>query len=118
MKILIVDDAKLSRMMIMASLPDKIMEGATIIEGTNGEEAISLYKEHTPDFVFLDLTMPVLDGFEALKAIREYDQDARVIVVTADIQAKARERVLASGALAMLHKPLDSNTLDNIFSLG
>ena len=70
MKILVVDDSKLSRRMLISRFPLRIKETAQIFEGANGEEAVTLCKEHSPDLVFLDLTMPVMDGFAALNTIK------------------------------------------------
>jgi two-component system chemotaxis response regulator CheY len=116
MKILIVDDTKLSRMMLLKRMPPEIKEEATIVEGTNGEEAVALYKEFSPDILFLDLTMPVMDGFEALNHIIAYDPKATVYVVTADVQTKSKERVMASGATSMEAKPISVERLEEIFA--
>ncbi len=116
MKILIIDDTKLSRLMILKRMPQDIRETATIIQGFGGEEGVGLYKEHSPDIVFLDLTMPVMDGFEALDHIIAYDPQATVYIVTADVQAKSREKVMASGAVSMEAKPISAERLLEIFA--
>lgn len=116
MKILIVDDTKFSRAMLLKRLPAHIKSGATIFQGENGQEALDLYKEHRPEIVFLDLTMPVMDGFDALDAIMAFDSGARVHVVTADIQKKSQERVMASGATSIEKKPIEEERLADIFS--
>jgi len=115
MKILIVDDSGLSRKMLLRKIPESIKESSEIYQGKNGQEGLDLYKENKPDIVFLDLTMPVMDGFEALYEIISYDKKAFVIVVSADIQAKAKERVLSLGARYMEHKPITSERLGYIF---
>ena len=116
MKILIVDDSKLSRMTILKRMPAGIKESADIFQGANGVEAIDLYKEHDPDIVFLDLTMPEMDGFEALAHIREFDKNSRVHVVTADIQAKSQEKVMGLGAAGVEAKPISEERLAEIFA--
>ena len=116
MNILIVDDTKLSRNMLLKRIPETIKETSSIFQGTNGQEAVDLYKGCQPDIVFLDLTMPVMDGFEALARIREYDENALVYIVTADIQAKSKERVLAAGAVRVENKPITEQRLIEIFS--
>lgn len=116
MKILIIDDTKLSRAMILKRIPDNVKNNSKIFQGTNGREAVELYKEIKPDITFLDLTMPVMDGFQALEIIRAHDPDAHVFVITADIQAKARERVLALGAKGIEKKPIDENRLAQILA--
>ena len=116
MKILIVDDTKLSRSMIRKRLPSDIRESASVIEGSNGEEAVTLFTEHAPDITFLDLTMPVMNGFDALSLMRAHDRDAVIYVVTADIQAKSVERVMALGATGLETKPITEERLAEIFS--
>ncbi len=116
MKILIIDDTKLSRAMILKRIPERIKQNSSIVQGVNGQEAVILYKELHPDIVFLDLTMPVMDGFEALKQIKAHDNDALVYIITADIQKKAMERVIADGARGIEKKPIDEERLEEIFS--
>lgn len=116
MKILIVDDTRLSRSMIRKRIPEHIRKSATIIEGTNGLEAVALYKEHLPDLLFLDLTMPEMDGFEALECIMQFDPDAVVYVITADIQTKTVEKVTAAGARNLEAKPVSEARLAEIFN--
>lgn len=116
MNLLLVDDSPLSRKIIINRIPEEIKGTYSIIQGSNGQEAVDLYKEHHPDIVFLDLTMPVMDGYEALDQIMAYDKGACVYVITADIQKKAQEKVLASGAAALETKPIDEERLAKIFS--
>ncbi|ATB70547.1 response regulator CcdB [Sulfurospirillum diekertiae] len=104
---LVVDDSKISRKWLIEMIPKKIVESAEIIEGCNGEEAIELYKQHQPDIVFLDITMPGIDGFEALQHIKEINADALVVMVSADRQKSTKERILNLGASAIISKPID-----------
>ncbi|KFL33455.1 MULTISPECIES: response regulator [unclassified Sulfurospirillum] len=104
---LVVDDSKISRRWLIEMIPKKILESAEIIEGCNGEEAIVLYDQHRPDVVFLDITMPIIDGFEALEAIRAINKDALVVMISADRQKSTKEKVLSLGASALISKPVD-----------
>lgn len=88
----------------MGMLPDELRQSAEFHQGVNGEEAVALWREHRPDLILLDLTMPVMDGFDALKLIRSEDQDTPILVVSADVQTKAVERVLAFGANGFVDK--------------
>jgi len=63
------------------------------------------------EVVLLDLTMPVLDGFGVLEGIRDEGIKAKVVVVSADIQPKAKLRVISLGALAFLQKPFNKESL-------
>ena len=72
MKILVTDDSKMARKMVIKTLPEALDDkNYEILEAQNGQESVDLYKEHNPNIVFMDLTMPVMDGFEALKRIRK-----------------------------------------------
>lgn len=104
---LVVDDSKISRKWLIEMIPKKIVENAEIIEGCNGEEAIALYDQHKPDVVFLDITMPVVDGFEALERIRFINPEALVVMISADRQKSTKEKVLSLGASALISKPID-----------
>ncbi|MDD2384407.1 MAG: response regulator [Sulfurospirillaceae bacterium] len=106
---LVIDDSKISRKWLIEMIPPKILEHATIIEGTNGQEAIDLYKEHQPDLVFMDITMPIMNGIEALQAIKALNNDAMIIMISADRQKSTQERVLTLGASAVLAKPVNAD---------
>lgn len=106
---LVVDDSKISRKWLIEMIPPKIAENTIVIEGCDGEEAVALYKEHRPDIVFLDITMPVIDGVEALKLILKINPEATVIMVSADRQKSTQATVLGLGAKAVLAKPVDGN---------
>lgn len=102
--------------MILKRMPEEIRTTASIVQGENGEQGVSLYKEQSPDIVFLDLTMPVMDGFEALAHIMAYDPQATVYVVTADVQSKTKEKILTGGATGMEAKPISEERLAEIFT--
>ncbi|WP_462320657.1 response regulator [Halochromatium sp.] len=119
MKMLVVDDSRMARRILIGMLPDPLRESAEIHQGVNGEEAISLWREQQPDLIFLDLTMPVMSGFDALVAIREEDQSTPIIVVSADIQSGAVDKVMAGGANGFIDKSkLEAQLHDNLRRLG
>ena len=101
-RILIVDDSMSARFFLKKCLPIGDLD---IREAVNGEEAVALYTSFRPEITFMDLTMPVMDGFEALVAIREIDPKAIVIVLSADIQQQTQDRVAQFGAFSFLKKP-------------
>lgn len=115
MKIVVVDDSKMARKSIIGKLPESIREKADIFEGENGKEAVFLHKTTHPDLILLDLTMPIMDGYEALESIKKSDPDARVFIVTADVQPKAREKVMALGATGYITKDVDAQEVKKIF---
>ncbi len=114
MKILIVDDSKLARTVVINSLRE-IEPGAELFQASNGAEAVDIFKSERPRVVFLDLTMPVMDGYEALKQIMALDKNAQVIVISADIQSEAKLRVLQAGARNMYPKPISKEKMLQIF---
>ena len=115
MKILVTDDSKMARKMVIKTLTENIEGDLEIFEAQNGQEALDLYKELSPKIVFLDLTMPIMDGFAALEKIKEFDENAKVVVISADIQKLSMDRVLQLGAFNFVKKPIDSSKMKQIF---
>ena len=87
----------------------------SIREAGNVEEALKLYRAQASDVVFLDLTTPVMDGFETLKHLRALDSQAKVVAVSADIQKEAKKEVMTNGALAFVAKPPTPEKIADIF---
>ena len=114
MKILVTDDSKMARKMVIKILNDVLNENVEVFEGQNGQEAFDLYKEHLPEIVFLDLTMPVMNGFEALSKIKEFDKNAKVVIISADIQKHSMDKVLQLGAFDFIKKPIDLEKMQQI----
>jgi two-component system chemotaxis response regulator CheY len=114
--ILIVDDSPVARMIMKKCLPAG--HNLTIFEAKNGQDGLEKYIQHQPDLTFLDLTMPVMDGFAALEEIKKVNPQAIVIVATADIQDKVLQRVTALGALHMLKKPPSKESVATALQLG
>lgn len=104
--ILVVDDSKSSRKVNLALVRELVGDAATCLEAANGEQALAILTSQTVDFVLLDLTMPGMNGFDVLAEMRRQNLGARVIVVSADIQRVAKERVAALGAVAFIDKPI------------
>lgn len=102
-KLLIVDDSPVSRMIVKKCLPKG--RKFEVFEASDGKDGLEKFTEIEPDVTFLDLTMPVMDGFQALAAMKQVAPAAVVIVLTADIQQKTVDRVLAAGASMVLPKP-------------
>ena len=107
-KILIVDDSGLARRNTR-----RILEGAgyQVIEAEDGLGGLEQYFVEKPDVVVLDLVMKGMYGHDVLTKLREMDGDARVIVVTADIQHSSRHLVESSGASGFLTKPVQGDQL-------
>ncbi len=109
--VLIVDDSKMSRNILKALLEE---EGYSIIaEAGNGVEAVEAYKQHKPDLVTLDITMPKMDGIEALKQIMEYDRNVKAIMITAAGQQSKLIEALKYGAKKFITKPFEKEEVVN-----
>ena len=112
-KILIVDDSMLARMAVRKCLSD--LPGLEIHEASDGVEGLAKFIEHSPDLTLCDLTMPKMNGFEALRLMRNASPDALIIVLTADTQRSTLERVNAGGAFMVLNKPPRREEVLNAF---
>jgi DNA-binding NtrC family response regulator len=104
MKILVVDDEELIRWSLCAHLTS---EGYEAIEATNGQEALARAGADAPAAMLLDLKMPVLDGMETLRRLRETDPDLPVIVLTAHGGIESAMEATRLGAAGYLPKPFD-----------
>ena len=103
-KILVVDDAQFMRMKATKLLT---ANGYEVIEAGTGTEAVESYKAEKPDAVLLDITMPDMDGLQALKEIKKIDPNANVAMVTAMGQQSIVMDALKSGAKDFIVKPFD-----------
>ncbi|WGY44720.1 response regulator [Vibrio sp. ABG19] len=110
--ILICDDSALARKQMARSLPAAL--NADITFATHGLEALALLEQNSYQLMFLDLTMPELDGFGTLEAMQSNNDSTPVVVVSGDIQPKARERVIALGAKAFIQKPISQTDLNAV----
>jgi CheY-like chemotaxis protein len=118
MKYLVVDDSKLARLSLVKSLKSNIDENeAEIFQAENGAIAVEIVQNHKPDIVFLDLTMPVMDGYEALPKMKEIYPNIKVIVVSADIQEQAKTRVVELGAIFHVQKPINPQKMQDILEM-
>jgi len=107
--VLICDDSGVARKQMAKSLP----EGwdVKISFAQHGGEAIELIRAGKGDVLFLDLNMPVMDGYQTLEVISQEELPTVVIVVSGDIQPNAKRRVMACGAFDFIKKPIASGEL-------
>ena len=110
--ILVVDDSQMARKQLIRTLPPTW--DVEITQAVNGQEALDAYHAGKADVMFLDLTMPVLDGYGVLEALQKEGLDSFVIVVSADIQPIAQERVKKLGAMAFVKKPVTAEAIESI----
>lgn len=107
--LLICDDSLMARKQVQRALPGGWEVDVTT--ASNGNEALAAIRAGRGEIVLLDLTMPDMDGYEVLERIREEQLKSLVIVISADVQPAAQERVLKLGAMSFLSKPVDSQEL-------
>lgn len=108
-KILIVDDSRTSRKILRTLLEEAGHE--IVAEAENGQDGVDKYKELKPDVTTLDITMPVMDGLEALKLIKEFDKSAKVIMVTAAGQQNKMVEAIKVGASEFVTKPFEKENI-------
>ncbi len=101
-KVMIVDDAAFMRLNLKNILKE---EYEIVGEAQNGKEAVEMYQELEPDIVTMDITMPVMDGLEAIKAIKDIDSSAQIIVCSAMGQQKMIIEAIEAGAKDFIVKP-------------
>lgn len=104
-KIMLVDDAAFMRMMIKKALTANGY--SNFVEAQDGAEAVQKYEEEKPDMVIMDITMPNMDGLQALKKIRESDPNAKIVMCTAMGQESMVVDAIKSGARDFIVKPFD-----------
>lgn len=104
--VLIVDDASFMRMMLKDILSKN---GYQTVEAENGKKAIEKYKESHPDIVTMDITMPEMDGIEALKEIKKVDAGAKIVMCSAMGQQAMVIEAIQNGAKDFIVKPFQAD---------
>ncbi|NVK26322.1 MAG: response regulator [Gammaproteobacteria bacterium] len=112
--VIICDDSNLARKQMARSLPDEW--DVEVIFAINGEDALDKIRDSDSEVLFLDLNMPVLDGYGVLEALKKEESSIITIVVSGDIQKEAHERVKALGALDFIKKPIDKQKLQELLN--
>lgn len=88
-----------------------MLKDYNLIHAWNGEQAIDLFNKYQPDLILMDLKMPIVDGYEATRVIREKNQSIPIIAVTAFAFAEDEERVKQSGFSSYIAKPIKPDKL-------
>jgi PAS domain S-box-containing protein len=109
-RILIVEDLEENRQLLVEILSSI---GFEVREATQGLEAIALWESWSPHLIWMDLRMPIMDGYTAIKRIREHPQghEPIIITLTASVFEEEREKVLASGCNDFISKPFQRKTI-------
>ena len=112
MKLLIVDDSNLIRTRIASVVKNTQMKGVSIVGlARNGLEAITLAKQHTPDVVTMDLTMPEMDGVETIRQLITLSPPPNILVVSALNDKSTAIMALRLGARGFINKPFTDQEL-------
>jgi DNA-binding NarL/FixJ family response regulator len=108
-RLLIADDSPIMRRNLSTIL--RQAGYAIAAEATNGAEAVNAYRKHRPELVTMDITMPIMDGIEAVKRILAESPDARIIVISAFDQRSMLFEAMENGAKQYLIKPITAEKL-------
>ena len=108
-KIMLVDDAAFMRMMVKNTLMKSGYDN--FVEAQDGAEAVKNYEEENPDMVIMDITMPNMDGLQALKAIKGNHPDAKIVMCTAMGQESMVVDAIKSGAKDFIVKPFNQERI-------
>lgn len=106
MKILIVDDSSFSQK-INANMLKNFLGDVELYFANDGKEGFELYKEVKPDYVFADLLMPNISGNDMIKSIKEYDDCAKIVVISADVQKGVKDEIEAYNIVSFINKPFN-----------
>ena len=113
LKLLLVEDFEDTRLFMRLELED---QGFIVFEAENGQIAVDMAIRERPDVILMDLTLPLMDGFEATRLIRQHDglKNVPIIAVTAHQEDDFRSVAKASGFDAYVTKPIDVNWLQDL----
>ena len=111
--LLVVDDSLIMRKAILKYLEDFNIH--VVGTATNGEKALELFKQFSPQVVTLDITMPGIDGLYVLKEMLEICSTCKIIVITALADKETGLKSIKMGAVSYISKPFSKNTLKQTF---
>jgi len=105
MKILIVDDSRAMRLIVMRALRQAGFGDHTLVEAADGAEALALIQDSAPDLVLSDWNMPKMSGIDLLRALHEKHLMVKFGFVTSEVTAETKQMALDTGALFLITKP-------------
>ncbi|MBI5549017.1 MAG: response regulator [Deltaproteobacteria bacterium] len=111
MKILIVDDSKAMRTIVMRTLRQLNLGTHTLLEATNGVEALALAKAEKPDLILADWNMPEMNGLELLKAVKAAALPVKLGLVTSECSGEMQALAKQEGAVFLLSKPFTADSM-------
>jgi two-component system chemotaxis response regulator CheY len=116
MKIVVADDSRAMRMIVVRTLRQAGFGGHEVIEAENGREALELVGEHDPDLILSDWNMPEMTGIQLLTTLRSRGDATPFCFVTSEGSEEMREQAAAAGALGLIAKPFTAEAFLDILS--
>lgn len=107
--LLVAEDNESNYFLVSSMLEDEY----NLIHAWNGREAVDMFAEHKPDLILMDINMPLMDGYEATRRIRQQSADVPVIAVTAYAFSSDRTRIMENGFSSYVSKPVNPERLMN-----
>jgi CheY-like chemotaxis protein len=112
MNILICDDSKIARNALSSNI--ELSPNLTLFSAENGKEGLDILRTHPIDILFLDLTMPVMDGFDVLSQLPVNIHSTQTVVISGDVQEKAKQRCYQLGANEFINKPFKPEEIADV----
>ena len=109
---IVVDDHRESTQLFIDLL--RAIDVDVLASGSNGKDAVRLYKKYCPNIIFIDIMMPEYDGFYALEEIRKFNPHAKVVAVTADFTNETTRRLKEMNISAVVYKPFDIQDIQRV----
>jgi two-component system chemotaxis response regulator CheY len=116
MKIVVADDSRAMRMIVVRTLRQAGLSGHEVLEAENGREALELVAEHRPDLILSDWNMPEMTGIQFLSALRARGDSTPFCFVTSEGSDEMREQAAAAGALGLIAKPFTADAFSDLLS--
>lgn len=116
MRILIIDDSKFSQI-TTAKMLRSVIPDIEVIFADDGEQGWQRYREYRPDYVFVDLLMPNMDGQTLIKMIKKDNHEANIVVISADVQHRVRQELEEFGIRAFFNKPFSVEKAQSVAKL-
>jgi two-component system chemotaxis response regulator CheY len=114
LNILVVDDSLIIRKTLVEEFQK--MGHKVVAEAKGGREAMELYELFKPDLVTMDITMPVMNGIAAVKEIKRFHSDAKIVMITSHGEEKMVMQAIKNGARGYILKPITKDKLDEVIS--
>ena len=115
-EVLVVEDSSFARMAV-TKVVGGLLPNAEFFEAADGKTGLALFQTMRPDLVLTDLLMPTMTGEDLIRSIRQLDATVPIIVMTANIQKPAREKVEALGVTGFVTKPVIGESIKTLRAL-